>query len=342
MTRTDYATHPNFQLENPYHGEYGPAIGRLNAAFQPDTDKDQLLREAHGILARYTPAQCREVFGLGTDFSLAKEFYYDVVCANAGAVARILEQRGQVAEARQFLLDLYGSIAAAGFTRDKDFFMNRLDSRTFMPMRRHLDRDYLKAIGYRHLNNILLCAGDCQTMLLSEKTRHALPLKGIDIAAYQHGIGSLITSPLEALFKPAGYFFFVNAAANQGLFPNDPAQRRLAGLEEMRKLVAWLQQKQPRLCVFVTHVFFGVDNAVTYNKVPREVAMDAVGPYSDEVAAILGTAPNARLINFRECCPFSPGTEPFRDIPTHPNLLHFRFDIMDALAARVAEALRPL
>lgn len=338
----DYARHPHFRLDNPYYPDYGAAIGRLGAAFSKEVAaKEPLLAEARAALARYTPYGCREAFGLGAGFSLAKEFYCDVVCANAGVVARLLEQRGEVAEAKAFLQGLYAEMADAGFSREREFFPNRLDSRTFMPMRRHIDRAYLAAIGYRHLDRVLLCVGDCQTMITAEKVRHALPLPGIDIAAYQHGLGSLIASPLEALFRPAGYFYFVNAAADYGLFARDTSQRT-ARLDAMRDIVAWLKARPPRVAVFVTHVFFGIDNAMQHHGVPEANALDAVSRFSDEVAAILATAPNARLINFQEICPFTRDRSVFRDPPESRNLLHFRFDIMDRVAERVAAALAPL
>ncbi len=343
QTKTiDYKTHPHFILENPYWPDYGPAIGRLGATFaKDDTDKTPLMQEALEVLKRYTPAGCREAFGLRAGYSLAKEFYFDVLCANAATVARVLEQQERADEAKAFLRTLYGEMAAAGFTRDREFFMNRLDSRTFMPMRRHIDRAYLEAIGYTHLDRVLLCVGDCQTMIQAEKLRQALPLPGVDIAAYQHGLGSLITSPLEPLFQPAGYFYFVNAAADYGLFAKDTSGRE-AILNRMREIVAWLQTKQPRLSVFVTHVFFGVENAIEYQGAAREFAMDAVTKFSDEVAAILAEAPNARLINFQELCPFTLDRSVFRDKPTDRNLLHFRFDVMDRVSERVAAVMREL
>jgi hypothetical protein len=338
----DYARHPHFRLDNPYHKDYGEAIGRLSAAFSKDVeDKAPLLAQARQVLERYTPRGCREVFGLGAGFSLAKEFYCDVVCSNAAVVARLLEQRDEAAEAKAFLQELYADMAAAGFSRDREFFMNRLDSRTFMPMRRHIDRAYLEAIGYRHLDRVLLCVGDCQTMITAEKVRHALPLPGVDIAAYQHGLGSLTASPLGDLFHPAGYLYFVNAAADYGLFARDSGQRA-ARLDAMREIVAWLRPRQPRVAVFVTHVFFGVDNAMQYNGVPEANALDAVSRFSDEVAAILGEAPHARLINFQDICPFTRDRSVFRDPPESRNLLHFRFDIMERVAERVALALAPL
>lgn len=337
----DYSTHPDFQLNNPYHTHYGPAIGRLGAAFAADSDKDKLLAEAYAALKEFTPAGCKAAFGLGSGYSLAKEFYCDIMCTNAAVVARILEQRGEAAQARDFLFELYARIAAAGFTREHEFFLNRLDSRTFMPMRRHIDRAYLEGIGYTHLDNILLCVGDCQTMITSEKVRDTLPLNGIDIAAYQHGLGSLTSSPLAQHFRPVAYYNFVNAAADYGLFAKDGSQRE-GQLNNVRERVAWLKTQQPKMCVFVTHVFYGVENAIQNNKVPRENAMEACFGFSDEVAAILAEAPNARLINFQEICPFTLDRSVFRDKPTDHNLLHFRFDIMQRVNERLSAVLSEL
>jgi len=88
--------------------------------------------------------------------------------------------------------------------------------------------------------------------------------------------------------------------------------------------------------------FFGVENAVRLLGASREVREDAVGRFSDEVAEILAQAPNAHLISFQDLCPFGPGTDPFRDPPDSAYMLHFRFDIMDAVHARVAAVLQDI
>ena len=334
-----YQDHPDFQEKNPYTDEYGRCIGRLNAVFaKDDKPKAPLMAEAREILKTFTPRGCRERFGLGSGYSLAKEFYYDIVGGNAAAVARVLEQVERAEEARSFLFEIYAQILGEGFDRDTEFFANRLDSRTFMPMRRHIDREYLDRIGFRHPDNVLLSVGDCQTMLTSEKIRDQTLLQGMEIASYQHSLGSLIESPLEQLFKPGAFYWFVNAAANYGIFARDNSQRQVQ-LDSIRQLVDWLKRRQPRLSLFVTHVYFGIENAIQHNKVPREVAMDAVTTYSDEVAAILAQAPGARLVNFQEICPMTGGTEMFRDDPKRPNLLHFKFDVMERVTKKVTAAL---
>ncbi|OPZ29663.1 MAG: hypothetical protein BWZ02_00947 [Lentisphaerae bacterium ADurb.BinA184] len=331
-----------FRDDNPYQPAFSEAIHRLSAAFaKDDGDKAPLMDEARAVLRDFTPAGCRTVFGLGSRYSLAKEFYYETICCNAAVVARLLEQGGRAGEAKAFLLKLYHEIGAAGFPRAREFFANRLDSRTFMPLRRHIDADYLRAVGIEHPDRVLLCVGDCQTMITAEMVRDRLALPGIDIASYQHGLGSLIASPLETLLQPAGYLYFVNAAANYGIFAKDDSQRE-ANLESMREIVRWLQGRAPRRSVFVTHVFFGVENAVEKQGVPRAVAMDAVTAFSDEVAEILSQAPNARLIDFRRLCPFTLDRRVFRDNPTSHNLLHFRFETMAKVADAVAAELEGL
>jgi len=337
----DFA-HPHYREDNPYNEHYGEAIGRLTAAFRKDeTDKAALLADARAMLQDYTFAGCREAFGLDSPFTLAKEMYCDVLACNAAVVARLLEQDGKADEAKAFLLDLYREGQNAGYTRDEQFFLNRLDSRTFMPMRRHIDAAYLEAIGFRHPDRVLLCVGDCQTIQIAEWLRGMLTLPGREFAAYQHSLGSLIDSPLGDLFRPDGYFFFVNAAANLGLYEHF-ADKREENLAEIRRMVAWLQEQAPAVCVFVTHVFFGVENAIRMNKVPRTVAEDAVGAYSDEVAALLAEAPNVKLVKFTDVCPLERGLDAFRDNPDRGVLLHFHFDIMHEVARRVAAALQPL
>lgn len=324
-----------------YTEHYNQAIRRLSQAFSKELDApESLLAEARAELDSFTAADCASVFGLGTPFSLAKEFYMDVICANAGAVARLLEKAGRAGEAKDFLFALYDAIRAAGFARGSDFLPNRLDSRTFMPMRRHVDEAYLHRVGFEHPDRVLLCVGDCQTMQLAERIRHGLPLRGIDMAAYQHGLGSLTSSPLGELLEPVGFVFFVNAAANYGVFTvPDYAVRRAEVLDETRALVDWLNSHRPCTSLFVTHVPFGVDNAVEQSGVPREVAMDAVTTFSDEIADILATAPSPALLRFTDYCPFSTGTEAFRDDPDHPAQLHIRLDIMEQIGTAATQVL---
>ena len=343
MSKTmDYTTHPNFNPDAELTAAYEGAIQRMQAAFaKDDADKAPVVEQARRAIEQFSPARCRERFGLGSGFSLAKEFFVEVFATSAASVARIHEQAGRVDEAKAFLLGLYQQAFDAGFTREREFLPNRIDSRTFMPMRRHIDRAYLQAAGYRHPEHALLCVGDCQTLIQAEMVRQAIPLKGIDIAAYQHALGSLIDSPLGDLFKPAGYFFFVNVGTDFALL-GKRAEAREQFLDIPRKIVAWLKVKQPKVSVFVTHVYFGVDNAVKYLNVPREVAMEAVGAFSDDVAAILAEAPNARLINFQELCPFTLDRAVFRDKPEQPALLHFQFDIMERVAGKVTAALQGL
>ncbi len=321
--------------------EYEQTIQRIGKTFAKDgKPKDDLVEEARKALERYTPEDCLERFGLGSGYSLAKEFYYETIGANAAVIVRVLETSGKPDEAKAFMIDLYERAFAVGFTRDKEGMVNRFDSRTFMPLRRHIDMDYLRAIGYAHPESAFLCVGDCQTVLIAEKVRDTLPLPGIDIASYQHSIQSLQASPLADLFNPAGYLFFVNAAADR-IFLTDG---RDAVLERMRGIVEFLQARKPQMSIFVTHVFFGMDNAERVFGAKREDIEDAVGPFSDEVAAVLSQAPNAKPINFQEICPLVPDLSPFRDKPDGGVILHFRFDIMDKVAERVcayAKDLKP-
>ena len=341
MNEMDYATHPWFNPKQSLADDYGASIQRLETAFRKDdeVDKDAVLAEALAMQERYTPAGCIEQFGLGSGYSLAKEFYCDIIAANAGAAARVLEERGNVEAARRGLLDLYADCAAQGFGRASEFICNRIDSRTFMPMRRHIDRGYLEAIGYGRPEHAMICAGDCQTILLSEKIRDTLSLAGLDIAAYQHGLGSLVDSPLGSLFRAEAYFYFCNAAADYALFGMWPGKREHV-LGEMQKIVDWLHEQRPRVSLFVTHVFFGIDAAISGINTPVDAALDSATEFSDEVAAILAKAPNAALINFQEICPLTRDNSPFRDDSETPVQLHFHFDIMDRVFARVQEALK--
>ncbi len=341
-TDHDYANDAMFHPDAELKAIYEASIQRLQRAFKKDLpDKEPVLDEAREELTRFTPAAFAEKFGLGSNYSLVKEFHYETLCANASAVARILVEREQVDEAKAFCFDLYDRAVAAGFTRDSEFLCNRIDSRTFVPMRRHIDRAYLERIGYRHLDNVLLCVGDCQTVIMAEMIRDRLALPGVDIASYQHALGSLIDSPLEDLFRPAGYLFFVNCAADYALLGQTPDTRETY-LDIPRKIVAWLKDKQPRVSTFVTHVYFGADNAIEQVGSAPEAVEDAVGPFSDEVAEILAEAPNAHLINFQEICPFTRDKSVFRDDPDAGFMLHFDFPIMDAVGARVVESFRPL
>ncbi len=337
---TDYATHPWYNPKEVLGGHYGEAVQRLQQAFVSEgTDPDQLLRESEQMLTSYTPTGCNEQFGPGSGYSLAKEFYCDVIAMNAGVRARVLEKRGDIEQAKSFLLELYDACQANGLGRSAEFLCNRIDSRTFMPMRRHIDAAYLETIGYQHPERALMCPGDCQTIIVSEKIRDNLSLPEIDIAAYQHSLGSLIESPLGDLFNPEAYVFFCNAAADYALFGAWPGKREQV-LAEMQKITDWLKLKRPRVAVFVTHVFFGIDKAIESAGTPEDAAMDSATDFANEVAAILSEAPNARLINFQEICPLVRDTTPFRDEPDSAAQLHFRFDIMDQVMERVLAALR--
>ena len=338
----DYASDPMFHPDAELKATYDAAIQRLQRAFKKDLpDKEPVLTEAREELARFTPARFAEAFGLGSNYSLVKEFHFEIMCANASAIARILVERDQADQARAFCLDLYDQAVAAGFTRETEFLCNRIDSRTFVPMRKHIDREYLQRVGYDHLDNVLLCVGDCQTVIMAEMVRDHLALPGIDIASYQHALGSLVDSPLEGLFQPAGYLFFVNCAADYALL-GKTTDTREKYLDIARNIVAWLKQKQPRVSTFVTHVYFGADNAIAQVGSSPEAVEDAVGPFSDEVADILSEAPNANLINFQDICPLTRAKSVFRDDADAAFMLHFDFPIMDAVGAKVIDSFRPL
>jgi hypothetical protein len=334
----DYKTHPDFNPSREVCERYYATIHRIGEAFKDGAgDKESQLAAAYADLREFTPGRCRDSFGLGSNYSLAKEFFHETIAANAAIITRILTQRGDVSGARTFMLELYAKTFDAGFSRGREFLANRLDSRTFMPMRKHIDREYLGAIGYTHPDNILLCVGDCQTVILAEMLRDTLPLPGMDIASYQHEPGSLIGSPLDGVMGIGGFLMFCKLGNDYAILGKRRETREIH-LQTARDLVDWLSHKQPKRCVFVTHVFFGVDNAVRHLGLPREVCMDAVTDFSDELAVILAGAPGAHLINFQEICPFDPGPGCFRDAPDTPWMLHFRFDIMDAVSRRIVEA----
>jgi len=333
-----YKTNPNFNPSPAVLERYFATIQRIGEAFKPDSgDKERQLAAACADLREFTPERCVDTFGLGSKYSLAKEFFYETIAANAAIITRILTQRGDVSGARTFMLELYARTFEAGFSRGREFLANRLDSRTFMPMRKHIDREYLAAVGYTHPDNILLCVGDCQTVILAEMLRDTLPLPGMDIASYQHEPGSLIGSPLDGVMGIGGFLMFCKLGNDYAILGKRRETREIY-LQTARDLVAWLRHKRAKRCVFVTHVFFGVDNAVRHMGLPRDVCMDAVTDFSDELADILAGAPGAHLINFQEICPFDPGPDCFRDDPDTPCMLHFRFDIMDAVSRRIVEA----
>jgi len=327
-----------------FQDEYSRGIHRMTAVFDKSKElsqKEPLLAEAREALSKFTYGGLKKHFAVNSPYSLEKEFYADIISSNAAAVVRMLALKGQEDAAKSFLKDMYHKASAEGFTRDRSFIPNRLDSRILMPMRNMIDGGFLKEIGFQHLDNALLCLGDCQTIQLAERLRDSLPLRGIDFMAYQHNLGSLVESGLADLFQLAGFFHFVNAAADYSIWAGGESHRE-QHLKEMRSMVEWLHKTKVRRSVFVTHVFFGVDNAVQYNKVVRATAIDAVTKFSDEVAAILSQAPNARLINFQEICPLTFGSEAFRDNPSGSALLHFRFEIMEKVAKQVAGAFSKL
>ncbi len=337
---TDYENHPHFNPTREVSERYFATIRRIGEAFSADSGhRDPYLAAAKADLCEFTPERCRETFGLGSRYSLAKEYYYETIAANAAIVTRLLEQKGEAQAAIEFMIALYDRVFAAGFTRQHEFLANRLDSRTFMPLRKYIDANYLRAIGYRHPDNCLLCVGDCQTVIQAEMLRDALPLPGMDIASYQHEPGSLIGSPLDDQLQPGGFLMFCKLAADYALL-GKCHQARETYLDIARDVVAWLQRKQPCRSIFVTHVFFGVDNAVRLAGAQRAVCLDAVTDFSDEVATIFGQAPGAHLINFQQICPFDPGPACFRDPPDAGYMLHFRFDIMDAVSRHVVDAAR--
>ena len=323
--------------------QYKEAIARLGAAFKADPrEHPTIMAQARQAMAAMPPQKIADTFGLGSGYSLAKEFACDILAANAGAVARLLALADHADQARDFLQELYRQAIEAGFDRSREFLLNRIDSRTFMPMRNRIDVGYLHAIGYDQLGRTLLCVGDRQTMIQAEMLRNALPLKGVDIMAYQHLLGSLTSSPLADCFTPIGYFFFVNACADYLIQHRGTPDGRDKQLDRARSIVAWLKTRPVRRSVFVTHVYCGIDRAIRNSGCSEESALDAVGAFSDEFAAILSEAPGARLINFQEVCPFTRDSSVFRDGPDANNLLHFRFDIMGIIAERIADAFSDL
>ena len=346
MTPIDYSTHPNFNPDAETHQRYGASIGRLGKAFSKElTEKDtsSLIAEAKDILSEVTPERIRDRYGLGSKYSLSKEFEIEVFACNSAAIARIHEQQGRVDEAKDFLIGQYEKAQAAGFDRASEFLQNRIDSRSFMPMRRHIDEAYLRQIGYDHLDRVLLCVGDCQTVIHAEKLRDSLELPGINIASYQHALGSLIQSPLADLFFPAGYLFFDNSFGDFLIMHKCSEEGRQKEFDRMHGIVNWLKTRPSlRKSVFVTHVFCGVDNAVKAHGVDLDKALAATTTYCDQIADILSAAPNVELINFQEVCPFTRDKSVFRDNPDDTNLLHFNFDIMDQVSERIADCFRDL
>lgn len=331
----NYAFDSKIKPDQELSEAYGAGIQTLNEAFNKESpDKEATLATALEQISRYTPAGCAERFEMGSGYSLAKEFYCDVLAANAGAAVRILSARGDTDAARDLMLDIYRDCAANGFDRRTEFLCNRIDSRTFMPMRRDIDAAYLEAVGFDAPQRSMMCVGDCQTIALAENLRSSLSLDGMNFLAYQHDLGSLLESPLGNHFKPDAYFHFCCTAANYALFGTWPGKRE-AILDETRTLTDWLKQESPRLCVFVTHVFFGIDAAIAGANTPEDAAIDSATEFSDEVAEILSDAPNARLINFQDICPFTRDNSPFRDDEDLGVQLHFRFDLMDEVHKRV-------
>lgn len=346
MTTIDYTAHPHFNPDAETTQRYNRAIMRLGAAFAKeltDQSRASLLAEAKADLAAVTPDHIRERYGLGSGYSLSKEFDCEVYACNSAATARILEQQGRATEAAEFLAGQYRQAQDAGFGRASEFLQNRIDSRSFMPMRRHIDAAYLHRIGYDHLDQVLLCVGDCQTIIQAEKLRDSLPLPGINIAGYQHALGSLQQSPLATLFSPVGYLFFVNSFADFLILHRGTDEGRQKEFDRMHAIVNWLKTRPTiRKSVFVTHVFCGVDNAVKAHGVPLDTALAATTAYCDQIAEILAGAPHVELINFQEICPFTRDKSVFRDKPDDANLLHFRFDIMDRVSERITACFKHL
>ena len=177
----------------------------------------------------------------------------------------------------------------------------------------------------------------------AEKLRDSLELPGINIASYQHALGSLIQSPLATLFNPVGYLFFVNSFADFLIMHKCTPEGRQKEFERMHNIVNWLKT-QPTIekSVFVTHVYCGVDNAVKNHGTPLDEALAATTTYCDEIAEILSGAPNVELINFQEICPFTRDKSVFRDNPDDTNLLHFQFEVMDGVSERIADCFKSL
>jgi len=338
----DFGSHPHYREDNPCAADYGNAIGRLQwTPREADRDEETVLGEARAMLARYTFRNCRETFGRGAPFSLMKEMYCDVLACNAAVIARSLLRHAGDDAAVSFLTNLYAEGAREGFDRDHEFLLNRLDSRTFVPLRRLIAAAYLRRAGFSRLDNVLLCVGDCQTMQLAEWVRYLLPLNGLDMFAYQHSLRTLVTSGLADLIRPAGYFFFVNTGIQYGGL-KDAEGKRDQLLDELRYIVDWLQQQRPAMSVFVTHAFCGIDQAVKLGGIPRERAIDAATTFADDAAAILARAPGARLVKLTDVCPFCLDASPFRDRTTGPLIQHYHFPIMARVAKLVARELRDL
>ena len=122
---TDYPSDSMVKPDPDLCAEYGAAIQALSSAFQKEgVDKDALLKDATDRMTRYTPKGCADRFGLESGYSLAKEFYCDVLATSAGASARILNERDDPDAARAMLFDLYGTCLESGFGRETEFLCN--------------------------------------------------------------------------------------------------------------------------------------------------------------------------------------------------------------------------
>ncbi len=342
MLAIDFETDPQYQEQNPCSVAYAEAVQRLQwTPRDAQRTEAQIVAEAREMLDQYTFRGCRERFGLGSPYSLMKEMYCDVIACNAAVVARSLLRNDGDAAAASFLMALYEEALAQGFHRDREFLANRIDSRSFVPMRRLIDAAYLRQAGFTRPDNVLLCVGDCQTMQIAEWLRYLLPLDGIDVFAYQHNLRTLVSSGLSELLRPAGYFFFVNTGIKYGGL-KDAEGCREQMLDDLRFIVEWLAVQKPKRSVFVTHAFCAVDHAIQVEGVPQERAEDALGAFADEAAQIVSRAPGARLVKLTDVCPPCRDTSPFRDDPATRLIQHYRFPIMAVIAKRVADALSDL
>lgn len=333
----DFKTHPDFIQDNSFETDYVTAINHLGFAFDKTrTDLNEQLKSVEKELEKFDFKLYNHEFQKGGSYSLRKEFFYDVIACNIAAKARILCRQNKDYEAREFVLSEYQRAFKAGLCRGEDFFINRLDSRTLMPMRRIIDESYLDAIGLKDRTDIFLCTGDCQTMMTAEMVHDRTPNRPFKFFTYQHRLGSLIDSGLDRFFQVCGYMFFVNITTDYIFFAKSVEDRQTY-LDLAHVITDWLKKQSPEASIFVTGVYPGLDRAMRTFKHDRSLMEDAIGPFTDEVNEILSQAPNSKLIDFRKISPLTWGGAPFRDRPDGKNFLHFNFDIMNKVADKVSD-----
>ncbi|MGE5557193.1 MAG: amino acid adenylation domain-containing protein [Bacillota bacterium] len=334
----DYGTHPHYQSINPFLDDYLVTQQRHMLYFKKDkSERDSsIIGEAEAVFENYSLDKYKEEFGVGSPFSPMKSLFYEIWALNAAIICDILSNQGRASEAMEFLGHLYKDCLAAGLSRDKDFMLYRLDFYALSVMSPYIDAPFLHATGRQNLDHIILgLGGDCHMVEVMEEVWKHFPR--------QTRTNMFLTDGAPGFFNGYSSLLQIDCVFSLDIAPFIYAKgvdTRENLKKTMRDSVAWLRMKNPRLSMFLTHMFFGMESMMRLTGTPKEICLDAYTDFSDELAEIFVTAPNARLLNFqKDICPLVYDHSVFRD-PEPVAQIHFKFEYYEKIARWVLKTMK--